>query len=94
MARNVDALVMGTVNAPWKRTLTAEQLAAAVRTGEIEPHICHLSSFYGEVAPDLVLDFAASHAITAETLSTRYREVRKLSGTLNRTLEPYLVGVG
>ncbi len=93
MARNGDALVMGTVNAPWKCRITAEQLAAAVRTGEVEPH-CHLSSSYGEVAPDLVLDFAASHAITAETLSARYREVRKLSGTSNRRLEPFLVGVG
>jgi hypothetical protein len=93
MARNVDALVMGTVNAPWKCRITAEQLAAAVHTGEVEPHICHLSSSYGEVAPDLVLEFAASHAITAETLSARYREVQKLSGTSNRRLEPFPVGV-
>lgn len=93
MATKVDGLVMGTVNAPWKRTLTADQLALAVTQSQTSQYLPHLATFFGEVSSELVLAFASGHDIAPEVLSTTYQRVKRLTGEANTSLEPLLVGV-
>jgi hypothetical protein len=92
MATNVDDLVLATVNASWKRSLDAGQLALAVSECQTADYLPQLATFYGEVAPKLVLSFAAAHEITPKTLSATYRQVKQLTGEANPALEPLLVG--
>lgn len=94
MATKVDGLVMGTVNAPWKRTLTADQLALAVAQSQTSQYLTHLATFFGEVSPKLVLTFAAGHHISPEVLSATYERVKHLTGEANTSLEPLLASVG
>jgi hypothetical protein len=94
MASNVDGLVLATVNAPWKRSLDADQLALAVTEGQTADYLPQLATFYGEVSPKLVLTFAAAHEIAPKALSATYQQVKKLTGETNAALEPLLVSVG
>lgn len=94
MEGNLDDLVMGTVNAPWRDSLTAQQLAAAMVEGTVEENLLHLSTLYDEVRPELVLRFAETHDIPAVVLVARYRQVCRLTGSANRALEALLVGLG
>jgi hypothetical protein len=94
MGMNVDGLVLATVNASWKRTLSADQLALAVTEGQTTQYLPHLATFYGEVSPKLVISFAEDHEIALDKLSATYRQVRELTGETNAALEPLLVRLG
>jgi hypothetical protein len=94
MAKNVDALVLGTVNASWKRTVDAEQLAYALAGHETEEYLLHLVTLFGEVSPKLVMTFAAGHDIAPQTLRDTYLHVKRLTGEASPSLEPLLVGLG
>ncbi len=94
MATPLDELLLGPVNAPWKRRLTAEQLARAVATGEFEACLAHLASFFPEASPALVVRFARQHGISLADLLIAYRQVKALSGESNTALESLIVGMG
>lgn len=94
MTANVDGLVLGTVNAPWKRILDAEQLAQAVVTGQTGDYLPQLATFFGEVSPRLVMSFADHHRISHEVLAATYKTVKGLTGETNTSLENLLVGLG
>ena len=94
MANNIDNLVLGTVNASWKRTVDAEQLAHAVAGNETEKYLLHLVTFFGEVSPKLVMNFAAGHGIAPKTLCNTYLQVKRITGEASTSLEPLLVGLG
>jgi hypothetical protein len=75
------ALVLGTVNAPYSQTLDAPQLADCLRdaaTARATPG--HVSSFFGEVDPDLQFDFARLFGITEEELVSAARAFAMYSG--------------
>jgi hypothetical protein len=94
MATRLDELVLGTVNAPWKRVLNADQLERAVATGEVEGCLPHLATFFAEVSPTLVIRFADQHGISLTDLSVTYRQVRSLTGEANAALESLIVVMG
>jgi len=94
MATPLDELVLGTVNAPWKRMLNAEQLGRAVATGEFEGCLPHLATFFAEVSPTLVIRFARQHGISLVDLAVAYRQVKTLTGEANTALESLIVGMG
>jgi len=91
MVKNVDGLVLGTVNAPWKRRLDALQLAHAVVTNQTEDYLPQLATFFGEVSPRLVVSFADQHQISRENLTHAYRSVAALTGERNASLEKFLI---
>jgi hypothetical protein len=90
----IDNLVLGTVNAPWKRSIDADTLARAVSTGEVGDWLVHLATFFSEVRSGLVLAFANAHHITMPDLSAAYTRVKGLTGEYNAALEVDLVRMG
>lgn len=91
---SVDNLVLGTVNAPWKRNIDADALACAVSTGQVEGWLVHVATFFSEVRSGLILAFAKSHHISAPALLAAYAKVKALTGEANDTLEADLVAMG
>lgn len=92
--KGVDNLVMGTVNAPWKRTLAADQLATIVKTANLESCLPHVATFFTEVKPHLLLSFAKLHDISTPALGASYARVKELTGESNKQLEQNLAGLG
>jgi len=87
----VDSLVLGTVNAPFKRAIDAETLEKCLKTGHVAPWIPHVSTFFSEVEPRLVLAFAKRHGISAPRLAGTYMSVKQETGIGSEVLETSLV---
>lgn len=89
-----DALVLATVNAPFRRVLTAEQLAAAIRSPKGSEWIVHLATPYTDVRPQLVVEFAQRHGSDRAALAASYVAVRTATGersdVFEREIETYL----
>ncbi len=85
--KNIDALVMGTVNASWKTVLDADKLAQFVAVGDVETALPHLATFYSEVRSKLIVAFANSHGISMAQLRATYLTVKQLTGEQNPALE-------
>ncbi|WP_207456547.1 hypothetical protein [Azospirillum sp. SYSU D00513] len=85
--KSIDNLVTGTVNAPWKRSLSAPVLAAMITDVDVEEWLPHLATFFTEVRPHLVLGFAQNHAIPSDALLKSYSRVKALTGEANGVLE-------
>lgn len=92
--KGVDNLVIGTVNAPWKRALSAGQLASLVKSAELEDWLPHVATFFTEVQPHLLWGFARIHGISEGDLGTCYAKVKHLTGETNKQLEQDLAGLG
>lgn len=84
---SIDNLVLGTVNAPWKRAIDADLLAQKVATSDPTGWLPHVATFFGEVSPVLVVEFARIHGIAPAILARSYRQVKVLTGERNRSLE-------
>ena len=82
--RYSDDLVLGTINAPYPRCITAEELAHALTAGEVEAWLIHLAGFFFEVRPKLIRHFAEQHGISGTALVAAYREVLRLTGSFPR----------
>ena len=87
---DVDKLVLGTVNAPWKIALSAEALANKIVHSDVQGVLPHVVTFYTEVAPDLVVTFARKHHIPPATLLQTYNAMKAMTGEKNALLEPIL----
>lgn len=66
----VDELVLGTVNAPYKASIDAEGLAAALRAPDPEKY--HLNTFFTDVSVRLIVRFALNHGISFNELRAAY----------------------
>jgi len=78
------ALVLTTVNAPYSTQLDAEQLAHCLIDPEAAKAVPgHMSSFFGEVKPELQVAFAALFNITHAQLVAAAKAFSHYSG------EPY-----
>lgn len=84
---SVDKLVLGTVNAPWKKALSADVLASKLAHGDIAGATAHMVTFFTEVSPDLVFGFAQKHQIGNSTLQKTYHAVKAKTGEKNAALE-------
>ena len=88
--REVDELVLSTTNAPYKRTISAVQLAKHIMSTGSGPWAVHLATFFTDVRPELILKFAALHGISKSNLATSYRAVKAATGEANPRLEAAL----
>jgi len=86
-AKNIDSLVMGTVNASWKTVLEPDKLGQLVADGDVKTALPHLATFFGEVRDKLIIAFAASHGISMAQLLTAYLTVKQLTGEKSSALE-------
>lgn len=90
VTERVDRLVLGTVNASWKRAIDATTLTTTISTGQLEGWLPHLATFFNEVRAELVLEFARAHGINNYLLLTCYQSVAVQTGERNLELERLL----
>jgi hypothetical protein len=77
----VPALVLATVNAPYSEKLDAEGLAHCLldhAAAKAKPG--HMSSFFGEVSPDLQIEFAKQFGIDPAALMAAAKAFAQYSG--------------
>lgn len=61
------ALLLTTVNAPYKTQLDASELAAALKDGDVA--LGQVSSFFTEIDVETQMAFAAQYGISSDTLA-------------------------
>lgn len=84
---DVDQLVLGTTNAPYRRTINSTDLVACLTSRDWQNWIAHIVTFFTEVRPELVLQFARLHAIPIQDLAASYRSMKSATGESNPALE-------
>lgn len=89
-ALQIDELVLGTTNAPYRRSITANELADALTGGGVSGWLVHVATFFTEIRPELVLAFANVHGISPAELSRAYHASREATGEANPALEKLL----
>ena len=89
----VDSLVLATVNAPYRRDITAESLAACLGTTQLDEWLAHIANFFTDVSPNLVLAFAEFHGISATRPAQTYFAVKSKTGECNPDLESALASL-
>jgi hypothetical protein len=86
-----DSLVLGTVNAPFKRSIDAQTLASCLMTADIAPWVVHVTTFFTDVEPHLILRFAREHGVSEMQLTEAYKAVKAQTGLESAALETSLV---
>jgi len=89
----VDALVLGTVNAPYKRSISAGELAQALASGNLRNWLVHVATYFTDVRPTLIIEFAEVHGIRHVELENVYATVKRTTGERNPDLEAALVAL-
>ena len=75
------ALVLATVNAPYSKQLKAQELAYCLLNHEAAVAVPgHMSSFFGDVNPELQLEFADLFGITHAQLTAAAKAFSNYSG--------------
>lgn len=90
---DVDKLVLATVNAPYKRDITASTLADCLLQAEAGDWLVHVATFFTDVSPTLIFTFAASHGIAMIKLAHAYSAMKSKTGEMNLALEGRLVSL-
>ncbi|WP_063627813.1 hypothetical protein [Bradyrhizobium sp. WSM3983] len=85
--KDVDQLVLGTTNAPYRRTISSADLVARLTSRDWQNWLAHVVTFFTEVRPELVLRFARLHAIPVRDLVAAYRSMKSATGETNPALE-------
>jgi hypothetical protein len=88
--RAIDDLVLGTVNAPYRRSIRPKELVDALVSGESGRWTVHVATFFTDVRPELVLRFAELHGIPTHELASAYDGVKAATGEANPALENLL----
>jgi excisionase family DNA binding protein len=88
--RGVEELVLGTTNAPYKRSITAVELTRALASGKSDLWAVHVATFFTDVKPELILKFAETHGIPRRVLASTYRAMKAATGEANPALETVL----
>lgn len=87
----MDKLVLSTVNAPYKRAISVVDLEECIEKINLDDWLVHIATFFTDVEPFLVLDFAAAHGISESKLAEAYWAVKVKTGEQNSDLESKLV---
>jgi hypothetical protein len=89
----LDKLVLATVNAPYKRAIDAATLQACLARRDAGRWLVHMATFFTDVAPALVFEFADRHGISRLNLAKAYLTMKRRTGEKNPDLEAALVPV-
>jgi hypothetical protein len=89
----VDKLVLATVNAPYKRNIDVATLQACLLKLKLDQWLVHVATFFTDVAPELVFEFAERHGISRTKLAKAYLAMKRRTGEQNPVLEADLVPV-
>jgi len=86
----LETAVLGTTNAPYRRSIRAKELVDALTFGESGQWTVHVATFFTDVRPELVLRFAKLHGIPTRELASAYGGVKEATGEANPALENLL----
>jgi hypothetical protein len=89
----VDKLVLATVNAPYKREISASILAGCLAQADPGNWTVHVATFFSDLSPELIFDFAASHGISNSKLADAYMAVKSKTGEFTPDLEAKLASL-
>ena len=87
----LDEIVLGTVNAPYQRSVSATELASALAGGSIGTWLVHISTLFTDVRPALVIDFAKAQGIGRSQLQAAYASMHDATGEASVEMEAALV---
>jgi hypothetical protein len=74
--RDIDALVLSTVNAPWRRSIDVDRLTSCLRgEGDVEEWNEHLRTFFEDVPLEAIFRFILAHRLPPKRLRDVYRRV-------------------
>ncbi|MDX8456893.1 hypothetical protein RFM98_29585 [Mesorhizobium sp. VK9D] len=68
----VDGLVLATVNAPYKRDISVAALRECIAKAKLDDWPVHVATFFTDVEPFLVFQFASAHGISKSKLAKAY----------------------
>lgn len=88
--REIDDLVLGTTNSPYRRSICANELVDALTSGKSGTWAVHVATFFTDVRPELILRFAKLHGIPTRKLTSAYGEMKQATGEANPALENLL----
>src|SRR5437762_54490 len=86
----VDMLVLSTVNAPYRRSISATTLAECLASAALGDWPVHVATFFTDVNPELIVRFAEVHGISESKLAQAYRATRSETGEYNLQFEARL----
>ena len=92
-ASAVDKIVLATVNAPYKRSIDAATLQHSLAKLDLDHWLVHVATFFTDVTPELVFEFADQHGISRLALAKAYQAMKRRTGERNPNLETDLVPV-
>jgi len=87
---HIDKLVLATVNAPYKRSISAPTLKECLVNPGDGDWLVHVATFFSDVSPMLILGFAASQGISRPKLAQAYLVMKSKTGEQNMELEALL----
>ena len=83
----MDKLVLATVNAPFKRNISAAKLQECIMQVKIGEWPAHIAAFFTDVSTSLVFRFAFLHKISESKLVEAYVAMRTETGERSPDLE-------
>jgi predicted transcriptional regulator len=86
----IDDLVLGTTNAPYRRSISAAELVAGLTSRASDNWMVHIATFFTDVRPELILQFAAYHGVSVDSLAAAYHGIRTRTGEASPALEAAL----
>ena len=86
----MDKLVLATVNAPYRRRISGPALAGCLAKAEPDDWTVHIATFFTDVSPHLVLEFAKAHDLSRSDLAKAYFAMKRRTGERNPDLEALL----
>ncbi|KUM25686.1 hypothetical protein AU467_24870 [Mesorhizobium loti] len=89
----VDGLVLATVNAPYKRDISVAALRECIAKAKLDDWPVHVATFFTDVEPFLVFQFASAHGISKSRLAKAYMATKAATGEYNPDLETELVSL-
>jgi hypothetical protein len=92
-ASAMDKLVLATVNAPYKRSIDAATLRNCLAKLDLDQWLVHVATFFTDVSPELVFEFANQHGISRSTLAKAYLAIKKKTGERSLYLETGLAAM-
>lgn len=90
VALAVDKLVLATVNAPYKRDISAAALSECLVSADLGMWPVHVATFFTDVNSDLILRFSALHGLSMAGLAKAYLAMKAETGERNPDLEAEL----
>ena len=90
-ASEVDKLVLATVNAPYKRNISAATPQHCIVELKFDDWQVHVATFFTDVATHLVFAFAEAHGISKSKLADAYLAMEARTGERNLALKADLV---